>query len=60
MEDETEKKIKEGLRERIKETERELIEINARILTLEGKRKRVKENLEQLKRLLKREESEEK
>lgn len=56
MEDEIEKRIKEGLREKIKEAERELIEINARILTLEGKKERVKENLEQFKKLLKREE----
>jgi len=57
MEEEIGKKIKEGLREKIKEAERELIEINARILTLEGKKKRVKENLEQLKKLLRQEES---
>lgn len=57
MKDEIRKKIKEGLKEKIKEAEGELIEINARILTLEGKKKRVKENLEQLKRLLEREES---
>ena len=43
MEAEIEKRIKEGLRGKIREVERELIEINARILTLEGKKKRVKD-----------------